>query len=97
MELKFVSILKESNEALSDSYASSFHSSFSSPKLGPSQRDSLMETFNIQEFVSFKPDLKHSNYLFLLTKSTRGKWRLTKAFPDIDSYLTFLNRQGNHD
>ena len=96
-ELNFINILKENDDETTENYANSFHKSFTSPVLEDSQRISLMKTFNVEEQLTFKPDLNHSNFLFLLKKNNQEGWVLQKAFPDIDSYLIYLNERGSND
>lgn len=97
IELMFINILKENNDETTENYANSFHKSFTSPALDYTQRLSLMKIFNIEEQQTSKPDLNHSNFLFLLKKKNQEGWVLQKAFPDIDSYLIYLNERDSND
>lgn len=95
IEVQFINILKSTDAQQVEEYARAYHEKFTSPILNKEQKELLFKQFSIVEESTYAPDLKHSNFLFLLMKSENGKWLLDRAFPDVDSCILYMEKRNS--
>ena len=90
LELVFINILKNNDDLMTERYVDAYYEHFRTQTLSKAQRHTLMNQFNIQEKEA-APNINHSNFLFLLKNEQKGQWALTKAFPNVESYIRYKN------